>query len=387
MSNLERYLAIRELSEKICEPLATEDFGMQPFAFGSPPKWHLAHTSWFFETFILKENYPEYKIFDKRFPFFFNSYYQTMGERQQRDRRGWLTRPYVDEIMAYRAHVDYHMRELISNSPAENIRSLIEIGLHHEQQHQELLLTDIKLGLSVQPFDPIYSRTPHIPDGKAVVNESREWIEIHAGMYSIGHDGEGFAFDNEFARHEVYLNRFKIASTPVTTGEYIEFIEAGGYKNFNYWHDEGWAWIQDEEIQLPLYWKKEDSGYTQFTLSGRKPILGNEVMQHLSYYEASAYAAWKGLRLPTEFEWEVASDNFSWGSVWEWTNSAYLAYPGYKKPPGAVGEYNGKFMVNQMVLRGSSIATSPNHARKTYRNFFHAPMRWQFSGLRLASDT
>lgn len=386
MSISAEYKKVRSYTEQICSPLQVEDYGMQPHSFGSPAKWHLAHTSWFFETFILKEYVKDYQEFDEHFAFYFNSYYQTLGERQQRDQRAWLTRPSVERVYAYRAYVDEAMVKLLGNTSDDSVFKLVEIGLNHEQQHQELLFSDIKVGLAVQPFDQVYQKSSPIPDGDVLISEPQEWLEIEGGLYEIGHDGDGFAFDNEYARHKVHLNPYKISTTPVSTGEYIEFIEAGGYQNFNFWHDEGWHWLQDEGIDMPMYWRKDENGYSQFTLAGRRNITGHEVLQHISYYEACAFAAWKGKRLPTEAEWEVASHRFSWGVVWEWTNSAYLPYPGYIKPEGAVGEYNGKFMVNQMVLRGASLATSPHHSRSTYRNFFHSPMRWQFSGVRLASD-
>lgn len=386
MSPAQSYAKVRAHTEQICKPLKVEDYAMQPFSFGSPAKWHLAHTSWFFETFILKEHVKDYQLYDEKFPFYFNSYYQTLGERQQRDQRAWLTRPTVEEVYNYRKHVDQAMVEFLSGDIHEDVLGLLTIGLQHEQQHQELLLTDLKIGFSVQPFDVIYDTHPLIPDGEVLSNSSQEWIKVEAGLYEIGHDGNGFAFDNEYTRHKVHLEAYQISNTPVTTGEFIEFIEAGGYEHFQYWHDEAWHWLQDEGIQLPLYWEKDGDKYSQFTLSGRIPITGKEIMQHVSFYEAAAFAAWKGCRLPTEAEWEAANHLFSWGVVWEWTNSAYLPYPGYTKPEGAVGEYNGKFMVNQMVLRGSSIATSQNHSRPTYRNFFHTNLRWQFSGIRLAKD-
>lgn len=383
----ERYSSVRNRTEEICSPLSVEDHGMQPVVDVSPPKWHLAHTTWFFETFVLKPHLKGYPLFNQKFPFYFNSYYQTMGERQRRDRRGWLTRPSVEQVYEYRSHVDRHMRDLLGRKKlSAEISGLIEIGLHHEQQHQELLLTDIKYGLAVQPFHPVYSDQPLIPDGRIRGTKSK-WISVKGGLYEIGHHGKGFAFDNEYARHEVKLEDYSIMSAPVTNGEYMRFIEDGGYEDFRHWHDEGWAWVQNENRGLPLYWEQKKGQYYHFTLSGLRKVNANAVLQHVNFYEASAFAAWKGCRLPTEAEWEVASSRFKWGQVWEWTNSAYLPYPGYQKPKGAVGEYNGKFMVNQMVLRGSSIATSPGHARSTYRNFFHSHLQWQYSGLRLARNT
>ncbi|GGH72165.1 ergothioneine biosynthesis protein EgtB [Phaeocystidibacter marisrubri] len=385
MSLRERYFSIRDRTLAICKPLSIEDHLMQPIMDVSPPKWHLAHTTWFFESFILNKYVEGYVVFDERFPFYFNSYYQSMGERQERDKRGLLTRPTTEKIYAYREYVDEHMSELLK-TPSDVISGLVEIGLNHEQQHQELLLTDIKYSLYSQPFHPVYSAEPLIQDARALPSESKEWISIPEGTYQIGHDEDGFAFDNECKRHTVYLHKYSISSSPITNGEFIEFIESGGYSQFQHWHDEGWAWVNRENAQLPLYWEKQGDAYMHFTLRGLEPVDPNAILQHVNYYEAAAYAAWRGGRLPTEAEWEVASEHFSWGDVWEWTNSAYLPYPGYQKPEGAIGEYNGKFMINQMVLRGASIATSPNHSRHTYRNFFHPHLQWQFSGMRLVKD-
>lgn len=385
MSLRERYFSIRERTVAISKPLSIEDHLMQPIVDVSPPKWHLAHTTWFFESFILNVHVPGYQLFDEQFPFYFNSYYQSMGERQDRDKRGLLTRPATEKIYSYRKYVDDHMSELLK-SPSDVVSGLVEMGLNHEQQHQELLLTDIKFSLYSQPFNPVYSSTPIIEDAKAYPNESQEWISIPEGQYQIGHDDDGFAFDNERKRHTVYLHPYSISNHPVTNGEYIQFIEAGGYTQFQHWHDQGWAWVNEARAELPLYWMKEGDQYLHFTLRGLEPVDPNAILQHINYYEAAAYASWRGGRLPSEAEWEVASEHFSWGDVWEWTNSAYLPYPGYVKPEGAIGEYNGKFMINQMVLRGASIATSPNHSRHTYRNFFHTHLQWQFSGMRLVKD-
>lgn len=382
-----KYTEVRQRTVDICAPLSVEDHGMQPVDFASPAKWHLAHTSWFFETFILTEFYPRYQLFNDSFPYYFNSYYQAKGERQPRNQRGWLSRPSVEKVYEYRAYVDKHMLELLNDAVHVNdISQLLEIGLNHEQQHQELLFTDIKFGLGVQPFHPKYADQPLINEVSIAPAKEKDWVEMPGGLYTVGHNGDGFAFDNEYNQHTVYLEPYKLANSPVTCGEYIEFIEAGGYQNFEYWHDEGWAWVEQNDIKLPLYWETRGDSYARFSLSGLIKIDPNSVLQHVNFYEASAFAAWKGLRLPTEIEWEAAAEQFEWGAVWEWTNSAYLPYPGYVKPAGAVGEYNGKFMINQMVLRGSSIATSPNHSRKTYRNFFHPQFQWQYSGIRLASN-
>lgn len=383
----QRYRDIRQRTVSICEPLSVEDHLMQPVVDVSPPKWHLAHTTWFFETFVLVPHKPDYTLFHPNFPFYFNSYYQSLGERQQRDHRGWLTRPSLEEVMKYRDHVDRHMTELLSGDTGDvPWLGLVEIGLQHEQQHQELLWTDIKYGLASQPFHPIYSKKPIIPDGTDSLGLAAEWISIPEGKYAIGYDGDGFAFDNEYARHEVWLSAYSIASQPVSNEEYMQFIADEGYKRFELWHDEGWKWVCENRASYPLYWERSEGPWKHFTLSGLQELNPHATVQHINYYEAAAFARWAGCRLPTEFEWEAAAEQMQWGQRWEWTNSAYLPYPGYRIPDGAVGEYNGKFMVNQMVLRGASIATSPNHSRKTYRNFFHPQHQWQFTGLRLAKD-
>lgn len=381
MQVLNRFQTIREQSIAICDGLNSEDFVIQVAEFVSPAKWHLAHTTWFFETFILKPHFRNYQEYNSEFGFLFNSYYESVGQRTIRHQRGFLSRPTVDEIMLYRAHIDEHIIKWLSeNNLSENILGVLELGLQHEQQHQELLITDLKYNLSFNQFDVILSDIGE----NEVFQQDPDQIIIKEGIYEIGFNGEGFYFDNEFNKHKVYLNSFSISPNLITNSEYLEFIEDGGYKNPLLWYSEGWAWVKNEQIEAPLYWKKSENEWIHFTRTGTHNLPKNAPVTHISFYEASAFAEWRGKRLPTEFEWEVASDKFDWGKRWEWTNSAYLPYPGYQKASGAIGEYNGKFMVNQIVLRGASIATPKNHSRKTYRNFFHPDLRWQFTGLRLA---
>ncbi len=381
MNLMDKYLEIRNYSIDICKPLKTEDYIPQPAFFGSPPKWNLGHTTWFFEEMILKKYVKSYKVFHPKYSFLFNSYYNTIGERVARDGRGDLSRPTVDEVYEYRKYVDSEMSKLLSAiEPTEELLFLVELGLNHEQQHQELFFSDLKYAFSINPLLPAYSNkafceTPAGNDG---------WIEISEGTYPIGYSGNDFSYDNETPVHQVFLKEFQISRKLVSNGEFIEFIESGGYENDKYWHDDAWIWLKKEKISKPMYWHKVDGSWHQYTLAGLKKISPNNALCHISYYEAFAFAQFKNLRLPTEFEWEAAADQFNWGDRWEWTESAYLPYPGYQKAEGAVGEYNGKFMVNQKVLRGASVTTSPNHSRKTYRNFFHPQMGWQFNGIRLA---
>jgi ergothioneine biosynthesis protein EgtB len=379
MTVTELYNSVRKHTEMICQPLQTEDFVPQPVNFVSPPKWHLAHSTWFFEQFVLKEHLPDYKVFDDDFSFLFNSYYNTVGKRVFRADRGNITRPGVQEVFEYRAYVDMHMQILLQLK-SEELKELLELGLNHEQQHQELLLTDIKYILGNNPIFPVYNENL---DWENDTNTETGFVKIEEGIYEIGHDSEEFSFDNEHGRHKVYLHEFEISKALVTNAEYLEFINSDGYKNFKYWLDEGWSWVTENKIEAPLYWHKIDGEWYNYTVYGLQKVNPEAVVTHVSFYEAAAFAEWKKMRLPTEFEWEIASEKFNWGKRWEWTNSAYLPYPNFKKPEGAIGEYNGKFMVNQMVLRGSSCATSPNHSRKTYRNFFHADERWQFNSIRL----
>ncbi|WP_312393079.1 ergothioneine biosynthesis protein EgtB [Chryseobacterium sp.] len=378
----EKYSEIRNHSVEICRPLEIEDYVVQPIIDVSPPKWHLGHTTWFFETFILQPNFPGYKVFDEQYNFVFNSYYETIGARVIRTDRGNLSRPSVSDIFKYRKYVDEKMGEFFKSGYLnESLESLIELGLNHEQQHQELLLTDIKYILGHNPLFPPYKKENI---SKKESKKNPQMINFPEGIYEIGFNGEGFCFDNELGRHKVYLNEFKISNQLVTNEEYLQFIEAGGYEDFRYWHAEGWEWVKQNNARSPLYWHFIDEKWLNYTLRGLEVIDLNEAVCHINFFEASAFAAWKGKRLPTEAEWEIASEHFNWGERWEWTNSAYLPYPGFKKQSGAVGEYNGKFMVNQTILRGSSIATPIGHSRNTYRNFFPTHLQWQFTGIRLA---
>ena len=378
----EKYSEIRNHSVEICNPLEIEDYVVQPIVDVSPPKWHLGHTTWFFETFILIPNVPDYQVFDAQYNFVFNSYYETVGARVIRTDRGNLSRPSVSDIYKYRKYVDEKMDVFLqSEFLIDEIKPLLELGLNHEQQHQELLLTDIKYILGHNPLFPAYknkaiSRKEH--------SENIEMIHFNEGVYEIGFEGESFCFDNELGRHKVYLNDFQIANRLVSNQEYLKFMDAGGYQDFKHWHAEGWDWVKQNEAKSPLYWHLIDGKWMNYTLNGLQELDLNDSVCHINFYEASAFAAWKGMRLPTEAEWEVASNHFEWGSRWEWTNSAYLPYPGFTKEAGAVGEYNGKFMVNQMVLRGASVATPIGHSRNTYRNFFQTGLKWQFTGIRLA---
>lgn len=374
------YQSIRRHSEEICSPLHPEDYVVQPVVDVSPPKWHLGHTTWFFETFLLKPYSSGYKEYNPDFNFVFNSYYESVGARVIRTDRGNLSRPTVVEIYNYRHYVDEAMIPFLIGEVTDEIRELILLGFNHEQQHQELLLTDIKYILGHNPLLPAYNdagiETVHM-------NDSDPWISVDAGVYEIGYEGDGFCFDNERKRHRVYLQDYKISSRLFTNGEYLEFMNAGGYSNFRYWHAEGWEWLKVKTARSPLYWHLIDGVWHYYTLSGLKPIDPGQPVTHINYFEATAFAAWKGMRLPTEGEWEVAAPQLNWGQRWEWTESAYLPYPGFSKAEGAIGEYNGKFMVNQMVLRGASVATPQGHSRLTYRNFFQTSLQWQFTGIRL----
>jgi len=372
----------RQHTEDICKPLEIEDYVVQPVVDVSPPKWHLGHTSWFFEEFILKPHKHRYQIFDEDFSYVFNSYYETIGKRVLRTDRGNLSRPGVARIYDYRLHVTNEIKEFLNQEVSKEIEDILLIGIHHEKQHQELLLTDIKYILGNNPLFPKYNDSFEEYQAQGF---DGEWINMKEGIYEIGHkSGSGFSYDNESDRHKVYLQDYKISNKLVTNGEYLKFMEAGGYSDFNLWHAEGLDWIKTNQITQPMYWHKINDEWYYFTLRGLQKIDPKAPLAHISYYEAFAYAQWKGCRLPTEFEWEAAQEYFEWGQRWEWTESAYLPYPNYQKPPGAIGEYNGKFMVNQKVLRGGSVATPKNHTRPTYRNFFQPYLRWQFMGLRLA---
>ncbi|WP_256010469.1 ergothioneine biosynthesis protein EgtB [Desertivirga xinjiangensis] len=380
---LNTYKAVRKHTEDICAPLKSEDYVVQPVVDVSPPKWHLGHSTWFFETFLLKPYLKGYREFSPDFNYVFNSYYENVGARVIRTDRGNLSRPSVDEIYLYRQHVDEAMERLLADEEhAMSLKDLLLLGFNHEQQHQELLVTDIKYILGHNPLFPPYLTQLHSLD--ETTPPAPGWIEIPEGTYEVGFQGDSFCFDNELNRHKVYLHDFRISSSLVLNTEYIDFINAGGYQDFKYWHMEGWEWVKTSKATAPLYWHNIDGEWFNYTLQGLEPLALNAPVCHINYYEAHAFAEWREKRLPTEFEWEVAAEHFEWGKRWEWTGSAYMAYPGYKKAPGAIGEYNGKFMVNQMVLRGASEATPPGHSRKTYRNFFHPHLKWQYTGIRLA---
>lgn len=381
MNVVEKYKSVRRHTEAICLPLQTEDYVVQPVADVSPPKWHLGHSTWFFETFLLKPYAAGYKEYNAEYNFVFNSYYETVGARVIRTDRGNLSRPTVAEIYQYRKYVDDAMIPFLSNELPNEIKELVLLGFNHEQQHQELLYSDIKYILGHNPLFPAYNQS-----GIEVVPASsdNEFIPVPEGIYEIGFSGDGFCFDNELNRHKIYLQWYKIATQLETNAAYLEFMNAGGYKNFRYWHAEGWNRVKTTGVQAPLYWHNINGEWFSYTLRGLHPIELDQPVVHISFFEAAAYAAWKGMRLPTEGEWEVAANQFKWGQRWEWTNSAYLPYPGFSTAEGAVGEYNGKFMVNQMVLRGASVATPEAHSRITYRNFFQTHLQWQFTGIRLA---
>ena len=375
------YEEIRSASLTLAAPLSAEDCTIQSMPDASPVKWHLAHTSWFFETVLLAQR-PGYKAFDPAFAFLFNSYYESAGPRHPRPKRGLLTRPSLDRVLAYRDHVDAAMARLLADASEDELAA-VELGLNHEQQHQELILTDIKHAFFCNPLLPAYS-SEAVAAHKA---QALEWRGHPGGIVNIGHDGNGFAFDNESPRHQVLLRPFRIASRPVTNGEYAAFIADGGYRRPEFWLSDGWSAVAGEDWDAPLYWLSDDDGRRRvFTLNGLVSADPNAPVEHVSFFEAAAYAAWAGKRLPTEFEWEAASPDFTHGAVWEWTRSAYDPYPGFRPFHGMAAEYNGKFMVGQIVLRGGSVATPPGHARASYRNFFPPAARWQFSGIRLAED-
>ena len=378
---LDFFLETRKHSETLCEPLEIEDYVVQPVVDVSPPKWHLGHTTWFFEEFILKPHAPDYALFDEDFSFVFNSYYETVGKRVIRSDRGNLSRPSVKKVYEYRNYVTQGIKKMFSKDQNEELNALLEIGIHHEKQHQELLLSDIKYILGNNPLLPLYSNALN---DHPIETHPQDWINIPAGVYEIGHDSEEFCYDNELGRHKVYLQDYEISNKLVTNGEFIECIEAGIYQRFDLWHAEGWDWVKQKQVTAPLYWHNIDGVWYHYTAKGLERITTEAPVTHISYFEAFAYAQWKGCQLPTEFEWEVAQAFFPWGKRWEWTESAYLPYPNYAKADGALGEYNGKFMVNQKVLRGGSVATPKKHTRFTYRNFFHPHLRWQFTGIRLA---
>ncbi len=384
----EAFRRVRNETEARASHLSAEDQIVQSMADASPTKWHRAHVTWFFETFLLKPHEPAYTIFDERFPFLFNSYYVAAGPRHARPQRGLITRPNGADVAGYRAHVDKAVERLIETVPAadaERVFEIMEIGLHHEQQHQELLLTDILHAFAQNPTDPVYDASWQPP--RATLGP-RGFVDVPAGIHKIGHDGEGYCFDNETPRHDELIAGMRIARHLVTNAEWLEFIAADGYATPSLWLSDGWAAVQAEGWQAPGYWRHQDGAWFSMTLAGLKAVDPAAPVTHISYYEADAFARFAGKHLPSEAEWEVAAREGviadAFGIAWQWTRSAYLPYPGYRAAEGALGEYNGKFMVNQMVLRGSSQATPDGHERLSYRNFFYPPSRWQFTGLRLA---
>jgi ergothioneine biosynthesis protein EgtB len=410
-----RYEAVRRATEALCAPLAAEDTVVQSMPEASPTKWHLAHTSWFFETFLLAPELEGYRAFDSRFGYLFNSYYESLGERLARPSRGLLTRPTLQEVFDYRRHVDHHMEALIAgrdDAALSDLLPLCELGLHHEQQHQELILTDLKHAFFLNPLRPCYrSAAPTA----ALETAPLTFLGFSEGVRWIGYKGMGFSFDNERPRHRAFVGAFELASRPVTCGEYLAFMDDGGYHRPALWLSDGWDAVQRQGLRAPLYWEERGGAWELFTLSGMRPVERAEPVCHVGYYEADAFARWAGARLPTEAEWEVAASHLEgvegnfveeallhpapadasppgplaqmFGDVWEWTKSPYVTYPGFEPAPGAVGEYNGKFSCNQLVLRGGSCASPRSHLRATYRNFFQPGSRWQFSGLRLARDS
>jgi ergothioneine biosynthesis protein EgtB len=410
MSLAARYRQLRAQTERLCAPLAVDDYQVQSALETSPPKWHLAHVSWFFETFLLKRFVPDYRPFHPRFEYLFNSYYETVGSFHPRAQRGLLSRPTVEDVYRYRAHVDeamLAMAQTISDGLWEEVALRIELGLHHEQQHQELLLMDIKHNFALNPLQPSYRKRADAPASPLA---PVRWIERPGGIAEIGHAGDGFAFDNETPRHAVLLRDHALASRPVTNAEYLEFVACGGYADARHWLSDGWAAVREKRWHAPLYWEQRDGLWGHMTLAGFRALNPSEPVCHVSFYEAEAYARWAGKRLPLEEELEsvlalhaidgnfvesdllhpraaVDTDDGQWyGDVWEWTRSAYGPYPGFKPLSGSLGEYNGKFMANQMVLRGGCCATPRSHMRASYRNFFYPHDRWAFSGIRLAAD-
>jgi ergothioneine biosynthesis protein EgtB len=411
---VERLEAVRRETESLTANLTAEDQSIQSMPDVSPTKWHLGHTTWFFETFLLARFDPDYRVFDPAFGYLFNSYYEAAGPRHPRSERGLLSRPTVDIVIAYRDHVGSAMARLIERVAEpewSEVAALLELGIHHEQQHQELILMDIKHVFSLNPLLPAY-QAPQLQVQANV--RPLSWIDFAGGLKEIGHPGSGFAFDNETPRHKIWLEPFRLAARPVTCGEYLGFIEEAGYKKPEFWLSDGWATVREQSWEAPLYWLREGGEWSIFTLSGRRRLKPAEPVCHLSFYEADAFARWAGKRLPTEAEWEIAAEDVPisgnladrghlhpcaaassdaipilqqvYGDVWEWTASPYTAYPRFRPAGGAIGEYNGKFMCNQIVLRGGSAITPAGHIRATYRNFFPPSARWAFAGLRLAED-
>ena len=403
---VDRFIAVRRMSERLARPLSPEDQTVQSMPDASPTKWHLAHTTWFFETFVLRPHLPAYRPFDPAYEYLFNSYYEAVGPRHPRPQRGMITRPGVEQILTYRRHVTSAMAELIGSGRGD-WAAIVELGLHHEQQLQELILMDAKNMLSMNPLFRVYAPERPAPDHDKT---ALGWIDFEGGLVEMGHAANGFAFDNEGPRHRSWVDPFALATRLVTCGEYAAFIADGGYRRPEFWLSAGWDCVTQRGWQAPLYWHGDGDHWNVFTLSGLRPMRAAEPVCHVSLYEAAAFAKWAGKRLPREAEWELASADVALvgnmlederlhpvaaqgeglvqmiGDVWEWTASPYVAYPGYREPPGAIGEYNGKFMANQMVLRGGCAATPRDHIRTTYRNFFPPDARWMFGGIRLAED-
>jgi ergothioneine biosynthesis protein EgtB len=381
-----RYATIRAHTESLAAPLTPEDQCVQSMPDASPVKWHRAHVTWFFEEFVLRGSRENYRVFDEDFRFLFNSYYEAVGARHPRPMRGLLTRPEASRIAEYRAHVDDAMLRLIPRAP-EDVSRLVELGMQHEQQHQELLVTDMLDAFSKSALAPAL-----MPNWREPVGDQgpTRFLRCAGGVTGIGHDGEEFCFDNETPAHETLLPDFDIANRLVRNGEFMAFIDDGGYRTSSLWMSDGWAAVQSNAWCAPAHWRQRDGTWSQMGPGGVAPLDPDAPVRHVNWYEADAFARWAGARLPTEFEWEAAADHPDiyelTGHVWQWTDSAYRPYPGYRPAEGAIGEYNGKFMINQMVLRGGSLATPPGHTRVTYRNFFHPDKRWQFTGLRLARD-